>query len=168
MGGCTRSSPGNFRTDACRADQPRCRWVAVAREQRGWPFMADRTPPADGSLLVFGTGSSGRYEHAPGIGVTRKCPRGWKSSAAGEGTQKRLHGWRGCRVDPHRAAAAKIAVTRFKISTSSRSLRFSSRISASTRRACAPHLTGSLWSAAVLLVGDGSSCRAVAVAWLTG
>jgi hypothetical protein len=29
-------------------------------------------------------------------------------------------------VDLHRAAAAKIAVTRFKISTSSRSLRFSS------------------------------------------
>src|SRR5215470_4098706 len=45
---------------------------------------------ADGSLLVLGPALRGRYEHAPGTGVTLKCPRGWKSSAAGQGTQKRL------------------------------------------------------------------------------
>jgi hypothetical protein len=139
-------------------------WVAVARGQRGWPFMAGRTRPArlpqrprltsrpvtcqlglphgrapspgrhrgpagrreephargaraEPSAAGYGSASlsvissagrcgaeptgacsslgpvlRGRYEHAPGIGVTRKCPHGWNLPRPTTGTHKCLHG----------------------------------------------------------------------------
>jgi len=69
-------------------------------------------------------------------------PPGWASpesahvggsSAADHGSPRPPSWFEGIAVDAH-WAAANIAVTRFKISTSSRSLRFSRRSSASSRR----------------------------------
>jgi len=43
---------------------------------------------ADGSLpRLGGPVLRGRYEHAPGLGVTRKCPRGWHLPRPATGTQ---------------------------------------------------------------------------------
>jgi len=89
---------------------------------------------ADGSLPSSEQVLRGRSAHAPGMGVKPKVPAWAASSAAGHGYPTALRGRRSYRVDAHRAAVAKIAVTRFKISTSSRSLRFSRRSSASSRR----------------------------------
>jgi len=90
-------SPGRHRGPAGRREEPHARGVRAEPSAAGSGCAsllssprAVVAGPSRRKPARLGTGSSGRYEHAPRIGVTQKCPRGWKSSAAGQGTQKRL------------------------------------------------------------------------------
>ena len=77
-------SPGRHRGPAGRGEESHARSARVEPLAAGYGSAsfsvissAGRCGRAHGEPARFGTGSSERYEHPPGIGVTRKCRRGW-------------------------------------------------------------------------------------------
>ena len=120
-------SPGRHRGPAGRREEPHARGVRAEPSAAGSGCdslsvisSAGRCGPSRREpARLLGPVLRGRYEHAPGTGVTRKCPRGWNLPRPAN-VPKSASMVDGLPCGPQRAAAVKIAVTRFKISTSSR------------------------------------------------
>src|SRR5262245_19243343 len=78
-------SPGRHRGPVGRGEEPHARGVRAEPSAAGYGSASLSVISSAGrcgaepteSLLVLGPVLRGRYDHAPGRGVTRKCPRGW-------------------------------------------------------------------------------------------
>jgi hypothetical protein len=78
-------SPGRHRGPAGRREEPHARGVRAEPSAAGSGCASLSVISSAGRCGAEPTGACsslgpvrrGRYEHAPGIGVTRKCPRGW-------------------------------------------------------------------------------------------
>src|SRR5262245_27716819 len=92
-------SPGRHRGPAGRREEPHARGVRAEPSAAGSGCASLSVISSAGRCGAEPTGACsplgpvllGRYEHAPGMGVTRKCPHGWNLPRPAKVPQKRLH-----------------------------------------------------------------------------